>query len=379
MVNYFLLGVIILLGYLLFKEKKKSKKNIVEFANLVNKSLEKIKYKIYLKIGEEEITNIDKDILDRVKKSFDETYDLNEEWKDIPVTYGILNPKDTAQYIRIEKAFIDKNTSALIIAKNPDSIYYKDISVKLIREKTGTSYPLQMIDGNLDKHVRDTGIFANSPNYLYKIRTADMDLIPNEKYTLLALKNNGDTLTGSSISLVNDINIYLPYSNEKPVNLIYISNFNINWEGGDKYGYFDLFVTFHIKEKNSSTTNEWENKEYVWKVDTKIAEPKYRIEGRRFYRFLQDNLEENPDISRRFRGFDIMVRSVGREFKEYTDILHVNLGITSSQQLPTYTNMTNGKGVFSSINTQMMTGFFIGEIMQDSLTRGIYTKNLNFK
>ncbi len=305
--------------------------------------------------------------------------DLNEAWKNIPVTYGILNPQDTAQYIRIEKAFSDPHTSALEIAKNPDSLYYRDITVKLIREKTKNSYTLEMIDGNLDGHVRDTGIFADAPNYLYKIKTEDTELIPSEKYTLLALKSNGDTLTSSTISLVKDINIYLPYSTDKPVNLIYISNFNINWEGGDKYGYYDLFIVFHIKERNASTTNEWLRNDYTWKVDDRIADQKYRIEGRRFYQFLQDNLEENPDISRRFLGFDIVIRAVGREFKDYVDILHTNLGITSSQQLPVYTNMTNGLGVFSSVNITEMKDFFIGNIMDDSLKTGIYTRKLNFK
>ena len=305
--------------------------------------------------------------------------DLNESWKNIPVTYGILNPQDTAQYIRIEKAFSDPHTSALEIAKNPDSLYYKDITVNLIREKTKTSYTLEMIDGNLDGHVRDTGIFAEAPNYLYKIKTENIKLIPTEKYTLLALKSNGDTLTSSTISLVNDINIYLPYSAEKPVNLIYISNFNINWEGGDSQGYYDIFIIFHIKEKNASTTNKWVENDYKWKVDERVAEQKYRIEGRRFYQFLQDNLEENPDISRRFIGFDIVIRAVGREFKDYVDILHTNLGITSSQQLPVYTNMSNGLGVFSSINIKKMEGFFAGNIMDDSLRTGIYTRKLNFK
>lgn len=305
--------------------------------------------------------------------------DLNEEWKDIPVTYGILNPKDTAQYIRIEKAFSSVNKSALEISKIPDSLYYKNISVKIIRNKTQSSYLLKMIDGNQDRHVRDTGIFANTPNYLYKIKTEDIELIPSEKYTLLALKHNGDTLTLSTISLVKDINIYLPYSTDKPVNLMYISNFNINWEGGDKYGYFDLFIVFHIKEKNTSTTNEWVLKDYIWKVDDKISNQKYRIEGRRFYQYLQDHLEANPDIARKFIGFDIKIRAVGREFKNYIDILHTNLGITSSQQLPVYTNMSYGLGVFSSVNIKEMKGFFIGNIMDDSLKTGIYTKNLNFK
>ncbi|HHH54483.1 MAG TPA: DUF4249 family protein, partial [Bacteroidetes bacterium] len=233
--------------------------------------------------------------------------DLNEKWKEIPITYGILNPDDTAQYIRIEKGFIDSVRSALEIAKIPDSLYFNNLEVKLISTKDSQEYLLNQIDGNLDNHVRDTGVFANTPNYLYKIRTDDIDLVPAEKYSLVALKDNGDTLTSSTISLVNDINIYLPFSTEKPVNLIYISNFNINWEGGDSKGYFDLFIKFHIKEKDTAGSNSWEKNDYVWRVDTRIEQPKYRIEGKRFYEFLKDNLDENPDIIRKFLGFDIII------------------------------------------------------------------------
>jgi hypothetical protein len=33
-------------------------------------------------------------------------FELNAEWKDITIVYGILNQNDTAHYIRIQKAFL---------------------------------------------------------------------------------------------------------------------------------------------------------------------------------------------------------------------------------------------------------------------------------
>ena len=61
-------------------------------------------------------------------------FTLTEKWKDIPVVYGFLDQKDTAHYVRVEKAFLDPLTSALTIAKNfPDSLYYKDAAVYLER------------------------------------------------------------------------------------------------------------------------------------------------------------------------------------------------------------------------------------------------------
>ena len=56
--------------------------------------------------------------------SCDNELDTIEEYKDIPVVYGFISLSDTAQYIRIERAFVDPNQSALDLAQNPDSLYY---------------------------------------------------------------------------------------------------------------------------------------------------------------------------------------------------------------------------------------------------------------
>ncbi|MEZ5030008.1 MAG: hypothetical protein R2787_01275 [Saprospiraceae bacterium] len=57
--------------------------------------------------------------------SCDNELDLVSDWKEIPVVYGFLSRSDTAQYIRVEKAFLDPATSAFVIAKNPDSLYFQ--------------------------------------------------------------------------------------------------------------------------------------------------------------------------------------------------------------------------------------------------------------
>lgn len=305
-------------------------------------------------------------------------FDLNEKWKDIPVTYGILNPQDSAQYIRLERVFNDPNTPAFEVALNPDSLYYDDINLELIRESNDIRYSLTRIDGNTDGHIRNSGIFANAPNYLYKIKTEDIELKPGEKYSLLVSKKNGDTLTHSTIPIVQDIKIYLPSTTNRPIKLGYISNFNVNWEGGFNTGFYDLLLRFNIKEQNTNISEEWYDKELIWKAAEGISNTKYKLIGKEFYVFFQNNLEANPSISREVTSFDVIVRGVGKEFKEYTDILSINLGITSSQAIPTYTNMSDGYGVFSSINSTELRGFYFHEDTVDSLQNGIYTKSLNF-
>jgi len=304
-------------------------------------------------------------------------FELNENWKDIPVTYGIINPSDTAQYIRVERVFNDPEISGKVVAKNIDSIYYKNITVKLIREKYNFSYRLDLIDGNLDGHKRDTGAFANTPNYLYKIKTTDMDLIPGEKYKLVVLKENRDTLTYATTTTIKNIDIYRPSSTERPIKLDYKSKFTVSWDEDLSAGYYDMIITFNIKESTNNT--DWVKKKYEWKVKTKLSESTNSILGESFYQFLQNKIPVIPQVKRKFVSFDVKIRAVGKELKDYTQVINANLGITSSQQIPIYTNLSNGYGIFTSINTSELNGFFLQEDYLDSLSYGIYTRELNFQ
>ncbi len=313
--------------------------------------------------------------------SCDNSLDLNETWKDFPVIYGFLNPSDTAQYIRVERVFNDSNTSAIQVAKIADSLYYKDINVVLIRDKTADSYPLQLVNANLDGFVRDTGVFADTPNYLYKIKTKDIVLNPSENYTLLVTRENGDTITTANTRVLKNIVIYIPSGNalERPVKLGYDLKHNISWDPDHDAGYYDLFLRMNFEEKNKTFGNNWIEKSLNWKIATGIIKGNHRYLGKDFFIFLREHLQANNNIERRFSTFDLKVRAVGKELKNYTDILNSNLGITSSQQIPTYTNISNGFGVFSSINITEINGFYLSDETLDSLSNGIYTKDLNFK
>jgi len=89
----------------------------------------------------------------------DNELNVIEDRKDIPVVYGFLTASDTAQYIRLEKAFVDPTTSALDLAKIPDSLYYDDelVTVEITDEDTDETYRLVRVDGNNEGYVRDEG------------------------------------------------------------------------------------------------------------------------------------------------------------------------------------------------------------------------------
>jgi hypothetical protein len=122
-------------------------------------------------------------------------FDLTAPWKDIPVVYAIISPADTAHYIRIEKAFLDPERSALEIAKIADSLYYPENTISVFLQKKGTTtlYPLTRVDGVKEGIVRDSGIFAQSPNWLYKIKPAQLGggLQAGATYVLIIKRADG--------------------------------------------------------------------------------------------------------------------------------------------------------------------------------------------
>ena len=75
----------------------------------------------------------------------DNTLVVTDKWKDIPIVWGFLSKSDTAHYIRVEKAFLDPNTSAYTIARIPDSLYYENAVVTLKRIASGQVFTLTRV------------------------------------------------------------------------------------------------------------------------------------------------------------------------------------------------------------------------------------------
>src|SRR5690348_5076996 len=87
--------------------------------------------------------------------SCSEDFEVAAPYKQVAVVYGILNAKDTAHYIRIQKAFMDEDKSALDMSKVPDSSYFKegDIEATLIEvngSNTVKTIPLTRVDMTLE-------------------------------------------------------------------------------------------------------------------------------------------------------------------------------------------------------------------------------------
>lgn len=311
---------------------------------------------------------------------------MEAPWKDVPVVYGFLSRQDTAHYIRVEKVFLEPGGDATKIAQIADSLYYDaKVQVQLQRVSNNQIFTLQRVNGAQEGYPRQEGDFATAPNILYKIRAADIQLKEGEQIRLLVNRGEGQAPVTAQTTILGDIKPRetVPAS---PIRFEYDRTISFAWDAPPAAKVFDLRLILNYQESVPGNPNELINKNLTWVLNNNLQRSaditstrvSYDVKGEEFYRFLQANLTPVSDRIRRFGTIDIAITGVGEELVDYLRIAQANTGITSSQEIPIYTNLSGGRGIFSSKSTATRTGLTITAAAQDSLKNGIYTRNLNF-
>jgi len=313
-------------------------------------------------------------------------FELNAPAKEIPIVYGVLSRADVVHYIRVEKAFLDESTSALELAQQPDQLYYEDIIVEIIQESTNKAYTLQQVDGTIDGLERTAGIFATTPNILYKINAATLQLQAEESYRLNVRRNNSeDILTSATTPIVSDLRLNrpIPGRDKLPLRIAADKELTIVWGADETAKFFDTKLYIHYEEWNPNDLNSVTPKTVVWTIEKNITADdgpnKVEPEGIEFYRFLANTIPENDNVLRRLTTIDIAIDAGGEELFKYINVGQANTGITSAQVIPVYTNLSEGLGVFASRNRLLEEGFVIDSATKELLRNGDLTKHLNFR
>jgi hypothetical protein len=321
-------------------------------------------------------------------------FDLIDTKKEIPVVYGILSKQDTAHYIRIERAFADENVSAIDLAKNIDSLYYKDIVVQLISLKDNRTFNMVQVDGNKEGYIRKSGNFVSAPNYLYKIKASEISLETNEVYKLLVKRKDGTVITEAQTVIVPSMELI---ENRTligfPLKLSVFTGFSIVWssQNVENAKMYDAKMLIEFSEKPLDGSPD-RTVELVWDiVKSYVPNPNngqlvigtntvaYKVnDGQAFYRFIAQNLENAKPAIRKFQSVRFKIDAGGNELYEYINVGNINTGITGTEVLPTYSNIKNGFGILSSKNFLITDKYLLSERSIDSLNNGSITKKFGF-
>jgi hypothetical protein len=310
-------------------------------------------------------------------------FTLEGEWKDIPVVYSFLSEQDTAHYIRVERAFLEPGGNAVDIAQIPDSIFYQPGQIAVILKNGNDIVELSRVDGNLEGYPRQDGSFASSPNVLYKASKSAVDLQGGDQFQVMIMRDG--EITAEAQSVVVD---KLDFS-QIPPNGLSVGSYGTNsaiafLPEGDEAAVFDIRLIFRYNETDPNNPSNRLSKEVVWVLDdayrrsSETSTQRFVFLGESFYQFLDSAIDPISNGNRQFEEIFFEVTAAGSEIAEYLDIANANIGITSAQAVPVYSNVDGGVGIVSSRYTARSASISLNTQSRDSLLNGIYTRDLRF-
>jgi len=302
-------------------------------------------------------------------------FEVNDNWKDITVVYGLLNSKDSVHYIRLTKAFLG-NQDAYQMAQVSDSLYYKNASVSI--QEVGTN---NIFTFTKDSSIqRDSGIFAFDKNIYYKTVAV---LNPDAEYKLNI--SVGSKEITSQTSLIKDF----PFSNVPGLISLYSENTRlpIEWTTPMYARLFEPVVRFFYYDITSSDTIkqyiDLQLSSMVSKSSSGGETMNTELSGKTFLSTLGNRILTNTNIIKRIAAkgsIEIRISVGSDDLYTYTQVSQPATGIVTEK--PSFSNITGADvvGLFTSTYLKVFPAIKppLNYRTIDSLAKGRYTKNLKF-
>ena len=280
-------------------------------------------------------------------------FDVNSDWKEITIVYGLLDQNQDVQYIKINKAFLGEG-DALQMASISDSLNYDtlDLEVKINKRKNGNIVDSIFLSPTILE--KDDGIFSTENNIIYATNISEASEFESGYYYDLEINNNktGKIVTAST-GLISGFkfkssDIMGPYNFYDPTPAPGASNYRfkqIRWEHASNGKVYQLDLIFNYLENGVSKSLTWRQPIQIYDQSDDME---LLIEGQSFFNFIKNNISSQNNVERVFSNLRVVMTIGTTELDTYMSVNMPLSGII--QQRPQYTNIDNGIGLFTSRN-----------------------------
>jgi len=336
-------------------------------------------------------------------------FELNSEWKEIAIVYGLLDQSQERQFIRLTKAFLSEE-NALEVAQVADSLYFENATVVINEYKANVVFqqnsfvfdgakqfiktiPFERVEASADPNFpqKEEGTFANLPFYLYY---SDEPLNADMVYELVVTTPSGQEVT-SITPLVKDFTTYYPVEprelEERPDELNFLGEKKpVRWRAGANAEIFDVNIEFKYREapNNDANNDEIKTIDYTLLKSVPIKNLRATSSSTTLEKDLYSDVlleylalrigTENAEDYKRFLfnpTFTFTFFGGTEALKVFTDVANVSgNSVNSGAAKPIFSNITNGYGLFAArykkeipanFAPPSLEKFFCGEITGD--------------
>lgn len=292
--------------------------------------------------------------------------DINADWKETTVVYGLLGATDTAHYLRIHKSYLDPERGALEVAQIKDSLYYGPSLVVTVEEVNASGVVVNTYTcERLDTSLLQPGIFAGPEMVLYRFYARNLNA--NNTYRLTT-NTGGNVVTGETqpIAYPGSLPSGIPPGGFVPPSYQGMDwsrqTHSINMRAPRNAKMFDVTVRIIYDEWNRFTvtptdTPGLQRKTIDWRaapnrqvINVNADEAfQIRLRGRDMFSFMNAVIPVDPDVNRRLRGTLFIFDFADDNLNTFLQVNQPSSSIVDVR--PNFTNIENGLGIFASRRT----------------------------
>lgn len=316
--------------------------------------------------------------------------DLTADYKDITISYGILNVNDDVHYFKIYHGYLtDEN--AYQAAGDWDNLYYPvdSIEVRLEEYQNGKLTRSAVLD-TITTVPKEEGYFHNPKQLLYY---STWKLDPDRVYRLVIHRNSTGEEVYAETMMVHDFTINRPMLSW---NMNLANPYPMRFYSAENAAMYDVFLTFYYIEVDNATGNI-EHKSLTRKINgdyiraTTGSEVTYSgFTPASFFSTIIQNIETNPNVTRYIDSVDgkpyyclrLTVWAGDKNYLTYREVATPSSSIVQNNL--EYTNFVSkdesAYGLVASRNysyTNLMMDNTTGH-NEDTLVKSPRTRRLNF-
>lgn len=332
-------------------------------------------------------------------------FELNAAYKETTVIYGLLDQSRNVQMIKVNKAFLGAG-DANAFAQNSDSVNYNpaDLSVYVEELKNGTVVRTITFHDSVIASKKP-GDFTTAKNIIY-VSYAPLDSVDFTKiYKLYVINHKTGNIATASTGLLEKTKYTKPATNNNYVSFVnspsspstngVYSDLATGWTTKRNARTYQTNIRFYYNEKDL-TTNITTLKYIDWLQAPKESASLnggesiiQNVSGQGFYQLLGNVIPEDANVIRHCSHFVFTMTTGADDLNNYINVTAPSGDL--NQDKPTFTNIDNGIGIFSSRNSYSMIKYICNDTIANprlcnsttvslkELVEGKYTYKLKFQ
>lgn len=270
---------------------------------------------------------------------------INDDYKDITIVYGLLDTKDSLSYIRVEKAFLSQG-NIYSDAQIADSNQYSNKLDVRLTDINGT----QIVFDTTTVYNKEGGIFYKDKMKVYVANTQGK-LQPKQTYTLQVHNPETGNTQKAKCQLLDASNfLYEGYYPGPAVN--FTDNSDLRFKTVVDVNAYQLLIRFHYID-SLSTDHSLSNQHVDMWLSPLLLNESYAgspqsigINGKRWFDYIESQIPVKENVFRFEGKIEFFMYMADINFKTYIDV-HQNQSSLVIDR-PVFTNIENGYGLLAA-------------------------------